>query len=54
LVGRLSGFRAQTGSVANWRYATFVKRLGEAAVPEGRECGPCPDFASIPWHLPYN
>ena len=42
----LSGFRAQTGSVTYWRYATFVRRLGESAAPGGRECGPCPDFAS--------
>jgi len=26
-----------TGSVANWRYATFVGRLGEAAAPAGGE-----------------
>jgi len=24
----------------------FSRRLGEAAMPEGGECGPCPDFAS--------
>jgi len=42
----LSGFRAQTGSVAYWRNATFVRRLGEAVAPGGGECGPCPDFAS--------
>jgi len=46
LVGWLSGFRAQTGSVAYWCYATFVRCLGEAAAPGGGECGPCPDFAS--------
>jgi len=46
LVGWLSGFRAQTGSVAYWSYATFVRRLGDAAAPGGGECGPCPDFAS--------
>jgi len=46
LVGWLSGFRAQTGSFANWRYATFVRRLGEAAAPGRGECGQCPDFAS--------
>jgi hypothetical protein len=46
LVGWLSGFSAQTGSVANWRYATFVRRLGEAAAPGGGECGPCSVFAS--------
>ena len=42
--GWLSGFRAQTCSVACC--ATFVRRLGEAAAPGGRKCGPCPDFAS--------
>ena len=31
----LSGLWAQTGSVANWRYATFFRRLGEAAAPGG-------------------
>jgi hypothetical protein len=46
LVGWLSGFWAQTGSIANRKYATFVRRLGEAAAPGGGECGPCPDFAS--------
>ena len=46
MVGWLSGFRAQIGSVAYWSYATFVRRLGEAAVPGEGECGPCPDFAS--------
>jgi len=46
LVGWLSGFRAKTGSVANRRYATFVRRLGEAAAPGGGECGLCTDFAS--------
>jgi len=37
---------SQTGSVAYWSYATFVRRLVEAAVPGGGECGPCPDFTS--------
>jgi len=46
LLGWLSGFWALNGSVANWRYVTFVRRLGKAAVPGGWECGPCPDFAS--------
>jgi len=46
LVGRLSGFRAQTGSVAYWRNATFVRRLPKAAAPAGGERGPCSDFAS--------
>ena len=42
MVGWLSGFRAQTDSVAYW----LVRRLGKAAVPGGGECRPCPDFAS--------
>jgi len=42
----LSRFQAQTGCVAYWSCATFVRRLGEATAPGGRECGPCPDFAS--------
>jgi len=46
LVGWLSGFRAQTGSVAYCCYATFVRCLGEAAALGGGEYGPCPDFAS--------
>jgi len=46
LVGWLSGFRAKTGSVAYGSYATFVRRLGEAAAPGKGECGPCPYFAS--------
>jgi hypothetical protein len=29
-----------------WSYATFVRRLGEAATPGGGKCGPRPDFAS--------
>jgi len=29
-----------------WSYATFVRRLGEAAAPGQGDCGPCPDFAS--------
>jgi len=36
------------------KFATFVGRLGEAAAPGGVECGPFHDFASGPWHLPYN
>jgi len=44
--GWLAVFRAQLGSVANWRYATFVRRWGETTVTGGEECGPCPDFAS--------
>jgi len=46
LVGWRSGFRAQTGSVTYWCYATFFRHLGEAAAPEGGECRSCPDFAS--------
>jgi len=46
LVGWLTGFRAQTGSVAYWCYATFIRRLDEAAAPGGGKCGPCPEFAS--------
>ena len=46
MVGWLSGFWAQSGFVANWRYASFVRRLGEAAAPGGGKCGPCTDFAS--------
>ena len=42
----LSGFWAQAGPVANCRFATFFRRLGEAAAPGGGECGRCPDFAS--------
>ena len=45
LVGWLYGFSTQNGSEANWNYPTFVRSLGEAAVPEGKECGPCLDFA---------
>jgi hypothetical protein len=46
LVGWLSGFRAQTGSVAYWSYANFVRGLCEVAAPGGGEWGPCPEFAS--------
>ena len=46
MLGSLSGIRAQTGSVANWRYATLVRLLDEAAVPGRGECWPCPDFTS--------
>ena len=46
MVGWLSGFRVQTGSVAYCCNATFDRRLGEAATPSGGKCGPCPDFAS--------
>jgi len=42
----LSGFRAQTGSVAYWCYATFVWWLGLAATPGLGKRGPCYDFAS--------
>ena len=30
----------------NWRYAAFVRRLGEAAARGAGECGPCPHLAS--------
>jgi len=46
LVVLLSGFRAQTGSVAYWSYATFVRRLGESTAPGGGEYSPCADIAS--------
>jgi hypothetical protein len=26
----------------------FVRRIGEAAMLDGVECGPCPDFALYP------
>ena len=42
----LSGFRALSGSVSYWIYATFLRRLGEATSPGGVQFGPCPDFAS--------
>jgi len=32
--------------VANYRFATFFRRLSEAAEPRGGEYGPCPDFTS--------
>jgi hypothetical protein len=28
----------------------LVRRIGEATAPVEGECGPCPDFLSIPWH----
>jgi hypothetical protein len=46
LVGLLSLFSAHTDSIVNWRYATLISRLGEAAALSGGECGPCIDFAS--------
>jgi len=46
LVGWLSGFSAQTGSVAKWRYAMLGRRIREAATPGEEEYGPGPDFAS--------
>jgi len=42
LVGWLYGFRAQTGAVAYWSYATFVRRLGEAATPGEGSAGRVP------------
>ena len=38
-------FWAQAGSVTNWKYANFVRLLGEAAAPKRGECGLCPEFA---------
>jgi len=46
VVGWLSGFGAQTGSVAYRSYATFVRRLGEAEATGGGGGGLCLDFAS--------
>ena len=46
MVGWLSEFRAQSGSVACRSYATFVRRLGKATTLGGGECGPGHDFAS--------
>jgi hypothetical protein len=46
LVGCLSGFRVETGSVAYWSFATLFIRLGEAASPWGGECGTCSNFVS--------
>jgi len=55
LLGWLSGFRAQTGSVAYWGYATFFRPLGEADAPGvGGIAGRAPNLHRIPWHLPYN
>ena len=39
LVVWLSGVCDQTVSVANWKYATFVRRLGEAPAPAGHSPG---------------
>jgi len=44
----------QTGSVANWSYAAFVRALGEAAAPGEGSAGRAPTLHPIPWHLPYN
>ena len=46
MLGSLTGIRAQTGSVANWRYATLVRSLDEAASRGREDSGPCPDFTS--------
>jgi hypothetical protein len=43
--GWLSGFWAQTGTVISRSYTTIVGHVGEATMPEGGKCGPCPDFA---------
>jgi len=42
----VSEFRAQAGSVVNWRFTTSVRRLDEANGPGGGKCRPCPEFAS--------
>ena len=50
MVEWLSGFRAQTGSVAYWRSATFVRHLGETAAPgEGVRAVPrlCIEYPGI-------
>jgi len=39
-IGLLSGFRAQTGFVAYWKYATIVRRLGEATASWKRTASP--------------
>ena len=36
---------SQTGSVSACRYASFVRRFGEAAMPGKGEGWPCPNFA---------
>ena len=49
--------RAQGGSVATWRYVTFVRCLGEPAMPGGvgrGNAGHASTLHQIPWHLPYN
>jgi len=43
VLGWLSGFWAQTGSVAN---ATFFQALRWSRRAWRGDCGPCPDFAS--------
>jgi hypothetical protein len=43
-IGWLSVFGAQTGSVVNWKDATFVRLLVETVAPEGGECRLCPDL----------
>jgi hypothetical protein len=52
LVGWLSRLWAQTASVANWGYATFVRHLGEAAETGGkRSAGRAPSFHHINFAL---
>jgi len=45
MAGSLSGFRAHPGCVAYWSYATFVRRLVEAAAPGVGDCRLCPNVA---------
>jgi len=45
---------SQTGTVANWRYVTFVRGLGEVAAPGEGSAGRAPTLHRVPWHLPYN
>jgi len=44
LIGLLSEFWAQTGTVASWRYATIGRHKVEAVVLVGGGCRFCPDF----------
>ena len=38
----------------DWRNATFVRCLSEAAAPVGGSAGHAPTLHRIAWHLPYN
>ena len=46
MVGWLLGSKPRLVLSHTGDYATFVRHLGEADAPGGRECGSCPDFAS--------